>query len=429
MRLHRFLFFLLMASAVAAAQSTAGPFTISSASSPCARIKVTGQSTVGIQVTGSFSMTLQPEVSISGQAAANTQVTPSTSSTAQSTITAAGVFSTSVSGYDDFLLCVTAYTSGTATIYLNSTKATAGGNGGSGGSGSGTVSANNGSVGALAVYAAAGGSTTVGPDATLTDNGASLTYSGTQGLALPNGAQGTPSLRWASPGSGVGWSEVSPWLIWGNGAQDWFGINSSSPRLGFNASLALCWMPGNNIATGAVDTCATRSAAGMVAVGTTSTVGDETGLLRVGNACHVTADITLPVNTATTVCTWSLPALAKAWAWQCQIPWAITAGTGTNTLAIIANPSQTPTAATNGSAEIKTTNTNTATELTTAISASGGTTLLTSGTITPGATVFMSSTSGTLLASATAGTFAIQMTAAGTTATAAAKAGATCLLY
>jgi hypothetical protein len=43
--------------------------------------------------------------------------------------------------------------------------------------------------------------------------------------------------------------------------------------------------------------------------------------------------------------------------------------------------------------------------------------------------VFMSSTSGTLLASGTAGTFAIQMTAAGTTATAAAKAGATCVLY
>lgn len=181
-------------------------------------------------------------------------------------------------------------------------------------------------------------------------------------------------------------------------------------------------------ATGTKDTGLSRTAANVIAAGN-GTAADETALIRSGNACRVTADITLPVNTATTVCSWSLPATAKSWAWQCQIPWVISAGTGTNTLAIIANPSQTPTGTTNGTAEIKTTNTNTATEATTAISASGATTLLTSGTITPAATVFQSSTSGTLLASGTAGTFAIQMTAAGTTATAAAKAGATCILY
>jgi len=177
------------------------------------------------------------------------------------------------------------------------------------------------------------------------------------------------------------------------------------------------------------DTELSRSAAGIVAVGISNIAGNEAGLLRDANACRVTADITLPVNTATTVCTWSLPAVAKAWAWQCKIPWVISAGTGTNTLTIIANASQTPTGTTNGMAEIKTSNTNTATEAVTAISASGATTLLTSGTITPAATVFQSSTSGTLLASGTAGTFAIQMTAAGTTATAAAKAGASCILY
>lgn len=56
-------------------------------------------------------------------------------------------------------------------------------NNGGGGGGSGTVNANNGSAGAVANYAAAGGSTTVGPDATLTDNGTALTYTGTGGIA------------------------------------------------------------------------------------------------------------------------------------------------------------------------------------------------------------------------------------------------------
>ncbi|HXB12192.1 MAG TPA: hypothetical protein VNZ45_09420, partial [Bacteroidia bacterium] len=69
------------------------------------------------------------------------------------------------------------------------------------------------------------------------------------------------------------------------------------------------------------DTELSRSAAGIVAVGISNIAGNEAGLLRDANACRVTADITLPVNTATTVCTWSLPAVAKAWAWQCKIPW------------------------------------------------------------------------------------------------------------
>jgi hypothetical protein len=50
------------------------------------------------------------------------------------------------------------------------------------GSGSGTVNANSGSAGAVTFYPAAGGSTTVGPDALLTDSGTSLTYTGTGGI-------------------------------------------------------------------------------------------------------------------------------------------------------------------------------------------------------------------------------------------------------
>jgi hypothetical protein len=50
------------------------------------------------------------------------------------------------------------------------------------GTGSGTVSVNNGTAGAVANYAAAGGSTTVGPDTLLIDSGTLLTYTGTGGI-------------------------------------------------------------------------------------------------------------------------------------------------------------------------------------------------------------------------------------------------------
>lgn len=192
----------------------------------------------------------------------------------------------------------------------------------------------------------------------------------------------------------------------------------------------------NGIATGLLIS-PTETAVGSVSqaldVGTGGTGGNATiytgGLSRFNNACRVTVDITLTVNTDITICTWSLPATAKAWAFQCRIPWVISAGTGTNTLAIKVNPSQTPTGTTGAMAEIKTSNANAATEAYANFSTSGATTILTSGTITPAATVFQSEISGTVLASATAGTFAIVMQAAGTTATAAAKAGATCWLY
>ena len=265
-------------------------------------------------------------------------------------------------------------------------------------------------------------------------------HSGTTGVSLL-GAPGfnVTGTQGAVAGFGIGATSANNLTLFGsasganilqvlNGATAVFAVTHPSGILISAANNEPYVWSSTSSATGAADTGISRQAANMVSIGN-GAQADETGLLRSGDACRVTADITLPVNTTTTVCTWSLPAVAKAWAWQCQIPWVISAGSGTNTLAIIANPSQTPTGATNGAAEIKTTNTNTATEAVTAISASGATTLLTSGTITPAATVFMSSTSGTLLASGTAGTFAIQMNAAGTTATAAAKAGATCVLY
>src|SRR6202451_4689080 len=92
------------------------------ASGACAQIPVTGVATLGIQVTGTWATTLQPEVSIGGNAFVNTQVTPSTSSTAQSTITASGAYVASVAGYDVFQICFTSYASGTAVISYRPTS-------------------------------------------------------------------------------------------------------------------------------------------------------------------------------------------------------------------------------------------------------------------------------------------------------------------
>jgi hypothetical protein len=245
------------------------------------------------------------------------------------------------------------------------------------------------------------------------------------------GLSRTVAAQWAvgngTAGNQAGFLLGAGWVMSSGSTTGWDLDFNHSGAMDGGMSTYIAWTNGTE--SGTRDVGISRSAAGVLAIGNGGSSTDETGLWRSANSCRVTADITLTVNTPITICTWSLPAVAKAWAWQCKIPWVLSAGTGTNTLAIIANPSQTPTGATNGSAEIKTTNANVATEATTAISASGGTTLLTSPTLTPVATVFVSSTSGTLLASGTAGTFAIQMTAAGTTATAAAKAGATCLLY
>ena len=117
----RLLLFSLIALALgppAFSQTKAGPFAITAANQ-CAVIGTGGQATVGIQVIGTFSATLQPEVSIQGQAAQNIQVSPSTTGTPQSTITGDGIFSASVAGFDTFLLCASSYASGTATVYLN----------------------------------------------------------------------------------------------------------------------------------------------------------------------------------------------------------------------------------------------------------------------------------------------------------------------
>ena len=136
MYLRRFLFtlFAVALSIPAFGQSLAKTFTLTAANQ-CASIGTSQLPTVGIDVSGTFSLTLTPYVVINGQTKRASQVTPSSSNTAQATITTAGGYTDPfVGGYDTFLLCVTSYSSGSVVIWLNPSPALNGSlMGGSGG--------------------------------------------------------------------------------------------------------------------------------------------------------------------------------------------------------------------------------------------------------------------------------------------------------
>jgi hypothetical protein len=277
----------------------------------------------------------------------------------------------------------------------------------------------------IALSGAQGAATTL--STTTTNAGLLLSPNGTGPVIFNNGAVATPSRQYAAWAANTGWYEqgVTSECLSTTGVATICFFGANGIQIGGNKSYALA------AANGASGTQGLGISASNVGVNTswsfdTSTAGNEAALLR-WNTCKVNADITLSTS-ATNICSWTLPAVAKTWAYQCQIPWSVTAGT-TPTLSIGVNASQTPTGTTNASAEIKTTNTNTATEATAALSASGALNVLTSPTLTTAATIFMSSASGTLLASATSGTFAITMTGTGASFAGVARAGATCELY
>jgi hypothetical protein len=330
---------------------------------------------------------------------------------------------------------------------------------GGSGSGSGTVSANSGSAGAIAGYASAGGSTTVTPFG-MTYSAPTLTISaagaGNGAVALSGNASGTATITAPSiAGTATNPVTISNILAGPNGAAatPTYGftgcatcgmyqtggflalnsLNNLALQVGGNTAINVFGSAGTtgntftNGSGGGSDSGFFRIAAGVFTMGT-ATGGDETGLLRTANTCRITADVSLTVNTANSFCPFSLPAVAKAWSFRCDIQWAITAGSGTNTFALGVNPAQTPTGTTNVLAQVYTATTGTQTYGSTALSTSGATTVLTGATYTPAATVQLAKISGTILASGTAGTFAITAAANGTTATAAVKAGSVCWL-
>jgi hypothetical protein len=318
------------------------------------------------------------------------------------------------------------------------------------GSGSGTVG--NCSAAGNAYYSASG--TTTSCDTNITDDGAGdWTFSGatptltttTTNKGLTFTPNGTGNYSFGGPVSLPNGSATTCELSFVNGgicfyspAASKIGVtNGTTPGFEFtNGTLKLAsgwdlqWSSTTNADSGTADSGFQRVGAKTLGACSNSGCTDTGGLLLAGNACRITADVSLTVNTANSFCSWSLPAVAQAWAFSCDIQWAITAGSGTNTFALGVNASQTPTGTTNVMAQIYTALTaSTNTLSTAALSASGATSILTSPTYTPAATVQFAHASGTVLASGTAGTFAVTATANGTTATAAVKAGSTCYLY
>lgn len=129
---HGTLLALLLFPLFSLAQVTSGPLSLTGTG--CVQVSVDAQAQVAMNISGSWSGTIQPEAAIAGQSAANVQVTPSTSSTAASTITASGLYTATVAGYQTFLLCGNTVT-GTATVYFSTTQRSASGRSGGGGGG------------------------------------------------------------------------------------------------------------------------------------------------------------------------------------------------------------------------------------------------------------------------------------------------------
>lgn len=123
----RLLLLLLLLSAPALGQRV-GPFNLnvagSSGLSSCATLSVSSivSSTVAVEVGGTWSGTLQPQVQIQKQAWANTTGTPAGSVIAQATITSDGIYNVAVAGMDSMQVCLTSYASGTAVLYLNASQ-------------------------------------------------------------------------------------------------------------------------------------------------------------------------------------------------------------------------------------------------------------------------------------------------------------------
>jgi hypothetical protein len=177
-------------------------------------------------------------------------------------------------------------------------------------------------------------------------------------------------------------------------------------------------------ALGTVDTGISRDSAGVLSVDNV-TIGGNLGLIRDANSCRITSAITLSTS-ATTVCSYSLPAAARTWAWSCNGTYSITSGT-TPTLTVGMNASQTPTSET-GNASIYSTLTGTNTQGTVTSTSSGNQNILTGAAVTTITNAFWTAF-GTVQASGTAGTFAITATLGGSSPAGTIAIGSSCQIY
>lgn len=132
---------LVMVALVASAFGQQFPVTGTITGSQCKNLSVANRGTVAIQITGSWSGTIQPQVQLGSGGYVNWFVYPA-STTSQTTITANGVYQSNVAGFDNFQICGNTVT-GTAAVQINASAQTARVQGGGGGGGGGGIPSNN----------------------------------------------------------------------------------------------------------------------------------------------------------------------------------------------------------------------------------------------------------------------------------------------
>ena len=241
-------------------------------------------------------------------------------------------------------------------------------------------------------------------------------------VSFPNGTSTTPAMAPAGGStSGFGFNANLPSIEIASVQRTTWGASQQV----FASDMCSVWTNSTTVTTAGVDTGACRSGAGVIAFGN-GTAANETALLRTGMPCRITAAVSLTVGGGSqTVCSWSLPASAKTWYWECNGTYNVSAGT-TPTFGIGMNASQAPTSET-GNASIDSTLTGTSTQNSATSTSSGNQSILTGGTLTTITNAWWSSF-GTIQASATAGTFAVTAIVNGTSAVGQVNVGSGCTL-
>jgi len=180
-----------------------------------------------------------------------------------------------------------------------------------------------------------------------------------------------------------------------------------------------------NTDTGGIDGTVSRMAASLIGIGSGS-AGSRGGLLlSANNQPQVTASYTNATTTPSTFQTWTLPASAQNYSYECRGVYSSSASTAT--LALSVNSSVAPTSLM-ASARIFTTLTGTSTDATVTTTSSGNQAVLTGATPNATSTNYQFSIYGTIEEPGAGGTFAIQA-AAGGAGTVTILRGSTCTLY
>lgn len=316
-----------------------------------------------------------------------------------------------------------------------------------GGAGSGTVSANNGTAGAVANYAAAGGSTTVAADANLFDSGGvwnvgqGWVFTGASGAATTISTSTTNANLFFAP-NGTGSS------VFTNGTK-------TNPSMSFAAATTTGWhsqsataicfsavstdeicLSGQNLVltqTGALIFSQTAQASGSAGVNFGAVGSGSTQTLQASTTiqypkCKVTSNIVLS-GSPSNICIWTLPNSAGlTWAWQCVGSYTITAGTTPN-FQIGMNASTAPVSET-GAADIFSTLTGTHTQSgpITVASTAGNQNILTGANVTTVTGAEWRSW-GTIQAASATGTFAITGTLGGAAPAGTVNTDTNCFLF